>query len=423
MKDIIGIVLAAGKGSRMKASRAKILHQICGKPMVCYPIRSLKVLGPETIYVVVSYQKDKVKTVLSNEKVNLIEQNSLLGTADALKSVLNKVDVKKGSNLFILYGDFPLIKSSILEDMLKHHVNSLADCTFAVLKPDDITNFLDYGRVITDRDGNAIDILEPDELGKDSGKYKEINLGIYCIKYSSIFRDLLDKIKPSEKGEFYLTHIIRLLHDKALKVETFKLDSSCFLMGINTQADVAKANEIMRMDLVNQFMQQGVTFIDPKNTYLEDGVQIGKDSIIYPNTTIESGVKIGKACIIGPSSRLREATVLEDEVEIGNFVEIVRSRIGKGTKIKHFSYIGDAIIHEGVNIGAGTITANFDGKDKNQTIIEKNAFIGSGTILVAPVKVREAAVTGAGTVIPRGKDVAKNTTVVGVPAKVLNKNN
>ncbi len=425
MNNTIGIVLAAGKGTRMNSTRPKVLHQVCGRPMIYYPVDCLKQIGIKDIYIVIGYGGNEIKSFFSDfpdKKIKFITQKKLLGTADALKRVLDIVNIKKGSNIILLYGDFPLILPEILDKQLKYHCREKADCTIASVVTKDFSDYFDYGRVIRNSRKNIIEVLESDQLKSSVYNYKEINLGIYCFKYSDKFHSLLSKIQPSPKGEFYITNVINLLKEARLKIKAFELNAQNYLVGINTQSDVAKVNKIMRERLISKLMSKGVTFIDPDNTYIEDGVEIGGDSIIHPNAYIEKDVKIGKNCIVGPCSRLRGKTVLEDSVVIGNFVEINRSHIKNKVKIKHFSYIGDAIVEEKVNIGAGAITANYDSENKNQTVIKKSAFIGSSTVLIAPVTVGENSVTGAGAVIPSGKDVPKNVTVAGVPAKILKRN-
>jgi len=423
MEDIIGIVLAAGKGTRMKSTRPKVLHQICGRPMLYYSINCLKSTGMKDIYIVVGYCKEDVKSAFSDEEVKFVEQDSLLGTADALKSVIEICELKEGAQLVVIYGDFPTIRPDMIRDQFKYHSEVGSDCTIGILKIDsNAKSFKEFGRVIRDKEGELLEILEKDELTSSLDEFKEVNLGIYCFRYSKEFYQLVNKIQISKKGEYYLTNIVKLLNENGFKVKGYEFDCSQELVGVNTQGDVAKVNKLIRLNIVDGLMQQGVTIINPESTYIQQGAEIGKDTVIYPNVFIEKDVKVGKECVLGPCSRLRIGTVLEDEVEIGNFVEIVRSYVKKRVRIKHFSYIGDATIEENVNIGAGTITANFDGKKKNPTFIKRDAFIGSGTILIAPITIGENAVTGAGAVVTKGKDVPDGVTVVGIPAKVLDKN-
>ena len=248
---------------------------------------------------------------------------------------------------------------------------------------------------------------------------EEANVGVYCFDKVLLF-ETLEKIRPdNRKKEYYLTDTIELLSKSNALIDSVSTDDPEEFLGVNTRNDLIQAEQVIRRRILNNIMQQGVTIIDPLNTYIEGDVDIKDDTVIYPYTFIENGVKIGKSCTIGPFARLRTGSIVDDEVSIGNFVEIVRSRIGSLTKIRHQSYIGDTIIGKNVNIGAGTIVANYDGKHKNKTIIEDNAFIGTGTILIAPVKVGKGAVTGAGSVVTKNHDVPAGKTVVGVPARIL----
>jgi bifunctional UDP-N-acetylglucosamine pyrophosphorylase / glucosamine-1-phosphate N-acetyltransferase len=250
---------------------------------------------------------------------------------------------------------------------------------------------------------------------------EEINVGVYCFNKRALFYGL-EKVKPNnKKEEYYLTDTIEVLTKSNMTVESVTTDNNEEFLGVNTRAELAKAESVMRKRISDKIMDSGVTIIDPANTYIASGTKIGKDTIIYPYTFIENDVKIGANCSIGPFARLRPGTIVEDNVGIGNFAETVRSSIGQGTKVRHQCYIGDTVIGKNVNIGAGTIVANYDGKEKHKTVIEDNAFIGTGTILIAPVKIGKGAVTGAGSVVTRNKNVPAGKTVIGIPARLLNK--
>lgn len=421
MNNTIGVILAAGEGTRMRNSYPKVLHEVGGEPMIFYSIRALREMGIEDIYVVVGYKEDEVKTVCSDKEVEFITQNNLLGTADAVKKVIQEVDIRENSNIILLYGDFPLIRSEHLKGQINFHNSKKSICTIASSKVEGKEKeFREYGKIIRDKNNRVLEIKEKDELSFPD-KYSEINLGIYCFRYCRKLKDIINTIKPSEKGEYYLTTAVELLREEDFKILCYEFEDPREFVGINTQKDVARANEIMYHRKVEELMDRGVTVIAPANTFIHEKAKIAQNTVVYPNVIIENEVEIGRGCSIGPNCRLRAETVLEEGVEIGNFAEIVRSHVKKRVKIKHFSYIGDAVIEENVNIGAGTITANYDGKNKNVTVIKKGAFIGSGTILIAPVTVGEGATTGAGSVLPKGKDVSPESTVVGIPARRLKK--
>lgn len=453
-KDIICIILAAGKGKRMRSQTPKVLHEVCGVPMIFYVIDAVKKAGINKIIVVAGYKaqilKDKLKSeinptrkkltkwvnpvrnfALRNSKtdisngVKVIIQEKLLGTADAIKIVKKKIR-NLPQNILVIHGDIPLITSSTLKKLINKHISERNQLTLTTVRLEDPAG---YGRIIRDKDNNIVKIVEDEKIPIFRKRFSngvneyddsnEINAGIYCFQTNALFQ-LLRKITPSKKcREFYLTDIIYWFSTKRLKINSINSKNTEEIIGVNTRKDLAYAEKIMRKNIIDKFMEQGVTFIDPDATYIQSGSRIGKDTLILPNTHIEKNVIIGKNCIIGPSSNIRARSVIADKVWIGNFVEIVRSRIGTGAKIKHFSYIGDAKVGRYVNIGAGAIIANYDGQRKYKTVIEDNVFIGSGTILIAPVKVCHDAITGAGSVVTKGKNVPVGATVVGVPARVV----
>ncbi len=434
-KDITCVILAAGRGKRMKSETPKVLHEVCGVPMIFYVIDAIKKAGINKIIIVAGYKaqilKDKLKSEINPAKrkltkwIEVIIQEKLLGTADALKIVKKKIR-NLPQNILVIHGDIPLITSSTLKKLINKHMSEKNQLTLTTVRLEDPVG---YGRIIRDKDNNIVKIVEEEKIlplrkrfsngVNDYDDSNEINAGIYCFQANALFQ-LLRKIPLSKKRrEFYLTDIIYWFSTKRLKINSINSKNTEEIIGVNTRKDLAYAEKIMRKNIIDKFMEQGVTFIDPDVTYIQSGSRIGKDTLILPNTHIEKNVIIGKNCIIGPSSSIRAGSVIADKVWIGNFVEIVRSRIGIGVKIKHFSYIGDAKVGKYVNIGAGAIIANYDGQKKYKTVIEDNVFIGSGTILIAPAKVCRGAITGAGAIVTKGKDVPAGATVVGVPAKIL----
>jgi len=310
----------------------------------------------------------------------------------------------------------PLLKRETVNTLLKRHIESRADATLLtayVKKPKG------YGRVLRDKYFTICGIAEEKDADEFQKDIKEINTGIICFNKDSLSSAIKDIRPNNRKREYYLTDIISILYKKGRLIEAVKIEDIQEALGINSRLELAQANKIMQKRINEGLMQKGVTIIDPETTFIGYDAEIGQDSRIYPFTVIESGVKIGKRCSVGPFVHLREGTEFSDEVVVGNFMETVRTKIGKKTWAKHFCYLGDASIGRCVNIGAGTVTANFDGKKKNVTVIKDKAFIGSDTVLVAPVKVGRSAVTGAGSAVIR--DVPDKTVVVGVPARVLKK--
>ncbi len=415
MKNIATIILAAGEGTRMKSSLPKVLHNICGKPMLEYLIDNVNAIGITKVIVIVGHRAELVKEKIRG--ITYIKQNELLGTGDAVsrvRSILLKDS--KIDNALILYGDTPLLSKEIIKKLIEKHISSNAGATILTAQ---LKNPTGYGRVIRSSGNKIVKIVEELDASIYEKVVEEINVGVYCFNKRALFYGL-EKIKPdNKKEEYYLTDTIEVLTKSNISVESVTTSDTEEFLGVNTRAELCKAELIMRKRILNKIMDGGVTIIDPDNTYIENGVEIKKDTVIYPYTFIETSVKIGSDCSIGPFARLRPGTVIGDKVGIGNFVEIVRSSIGQGTKIRHQCYIGDTIIGRNVNIGAGTIVANYDGRKKHKTIIEDNAFIGTGTILIAPVKVGKAAVTGAGSVVTKNKNVPAGKTVIGIPARLL----
>ena len=412
IRDLSAIILAAGEGKRMKSKIPKILHEVCGKPMLSYILDLIGSLKIRDAVVVLGYKDRLIKSFLGSN-IKTIRQEKLLGTADAVRSTRKSVH---RNNILIIYADNPLIKRQTLDRLIKRHISSGASCTLLTAILDDPTG---YGRIIRDEKNNISRIGEEKDISKTQKSIREINSGVYCFNNRALFRTLNKVKQNNKKREFYLTDVIKLLINSNRKIETVQVKDKKEVLGINSRKDLARANQIMRTRILDEFMSKGVTIIDPETTYINRDVRIGQDTIIYPYTMIENNVKIGKDCSIGPFCHIRENTEIKDYAKIGNFVEIVRSRIDKNTLAKHFSYIGDTKIGKRVNIGAGTVTANFNGRRKNRTIIKDGAFIGSGTVLIAPVKIGRKATTGAGSVVVKNRNVADHTIVVGVPARKI----
>ncbi|MFC1807355.1 bifunctional N-acetylglucosamine-1-phosphate uridyltransferase/glucosamine-1-phosphate acetyltransferase [Candidatus Omnitrophota bacterium] len=420
-KDIAVIILAAGKGVRMRSSLPKALCELSGKPMVEFLLDSVSSSRIKNVIVVGGYKIQLLRKRLASRDLKIVEQKSLLGSADAVKQA--KTLLKNfGGSVLVLYADTPLIKESTLKQLIRSHQKSKATATILTVKTGDPK---EYGRIARDEKGNICNIIEHTDIGgqgtgfRVQGRY-EINVGAYCFDSKKLF-DGLARIKKNKiKGEYYLTDIIPYLYNKGYKVNSYAITDIEEAMGLNRREDMVHAEDVLNRRTVNKLLDSGVMIKDPKNTYIQADAKIGKDTTIYPFVVIGRNVKIGRGCKIGPFVHLRPGAILKDGAEVGNFVEIVRSSLGPDSKAKHLTYLGDAHIGRNVNIGAGTITANYDGKSKNITIIDDNSFIGSGTTIVAPVKIGKRASTGAGCVVVKGRNVLPGTTVVGVPAKPIN---
>ncbi len=428
------IILAAGLGTRMKSDIPKVLHPLCGTPMIQYVIDTVKKLRPEEIVTVINKDHKPLKELLK-DKTSIAIQKKALGTADALRTGIRTI--KKRAPILVINGDTPLVRLETLKRFIKLHR--------AEQSPISILSFIteapsSYGRIIRDKAGDVIAIREQIDATPEERKIKEVNSGIYIIEPEAL--ELLRFIKKNiKKGEYFLTDIVSIGVRRGLKVRAYPVAEEEDLLGINTRKELSIASAIMRKRINEGFMLEGVTIINPENTYIEKDVRIGRDTVIYPGVHIEGKSVIGDRCIIyqnvrisnsiignlvvikdssvieesvikdgsqiGPFAHLRPGTCIEKNVKIGNFVEVKKSSIGEGTKAMHLTYIGDAEIGRNVNVGAGTITCNYDGFKKYKTIIEDDVFIGSDTQLVAPVRIKQGAYIGAGSTIT--KDVPEHS--------------
>jgi bifunctional UDP-N-acetylglucosamine pyrophosphorylase/glucosamine-1-phosphate N-acetyltransferase len=412
-KDISIIVLAAGKGERMKSQTPKVLHKICGRPMIGYVLDLVNSLKPKQSVFVLGYKHELVRREIP--KVSIAIQNKLVGTADAVKVALGKLKGPKGM-ILVLYGDIPLLKKESIDKLIKFHKESSAAATLLTAK---VSKPKGYGRILRDKYFSIRSIVEEKDADDFEKEIKEVNTGIICFDKKSL-KAALKKVKANnKKKEYYLTDVISILYTQGKLIEGVKIDDINEAMGINSRLDLAKANNIMRLRINDKIMFSGVTIVDPASTFINFGTKIGPDTVIYPFTVIESDVRIGKRCSVGPFAHLREGARINDEVTLGNFLEVVRASIGKNTFAKHFCYIADSKVGNSVNIGAGSVTANFDGVNKHNTVIKDRVLIGSDTIIVAPVKIGKGAKTGAGAVVIR--DIPEKKTAVGVPARILKK--
>ena len=416
MKNIAAIILAAGKGERMKSEMPKVLHPICGRPMLEYVLDLVRALRIDKRIVILGHQHKTVRKSIA-KGINIVIQKRLLGTADAVRCAMNLLRNFKGS-ILVLYADHPLFKRATIENLIRQHIKNNLDVTLLTAIADNPSG---YGRILRDRYGSICAIVEEAKANDFQKEIKEVNLGAACFNKEKLFTALKYIKRNNPKREYYLTDTVGILYKRNAIIEALRAHDTMEALGINNYSDLIQANRLMQRWIHEGLINKGVKIFDPDSTFIDWGVGIGKDTVIYPFTIIERDVKIGKNCSIGPFCHLRPRTVIRDNVTLGNFVEVSRSHIGKETLIKHFSYLGDSRVGEKVNIGAGTVTANFDGKKKNITIIKDRAFIGSDTVLIAPVEVGRSAVTGAGAVVIKNKNVPDGKVAVGVPAKILNK--
>lgn len=444
--NLAAVILAAGKGTRMKSKLPKVLHKLCGSPMLSYVMEAVTSAGVEKTVVVVGYGADLVaREVEGAAQVAL--QAEQLGTAHALMQAGPFLRDFPGQ-LLVLCGDTPLIEAGTLSELARSHRAAGAAATVLTAEMENPTG---YGRVIRDGQGRVSKIVEQKDASPEEKQVREVNTGIYCFEVAGLF-DALDKITPANaQGEYYLTDIIETYVHDGLAVGAVVLKNPVEVTGINDRVQLAEVEQSMRGRVLEDLMRSGVTVVDPPSTFVDRSVRVGRDTVIYPFTFIEGLTVVGEDCAIGPGSRLVNANVgdgvsiqnsivLESHigdhcsvgpfaylrpetrlgrgVKVGDFVEIKKSLIGDGSKVPHLSYIGDATIGEKVNVGAGTITCNYDGHKKWPTRIGDGAFIGSNTNLVAPVEVGARAIIGAGSTITKdvpagalGVERAKQTVV------------
>ncbi|MFC1594047.1 bifunctional N-acetylglucosamine-1-phosphate uridyltransferase/glucosamine-1-phosphate acetyltransferase [Candidatus Omnitrophota bacterium] len=415
-KETFVIILAAGKGTRMKSDIPKVMHELCGRPMLSYVLDAVKAARLRNVTVIVGY-KDKLVRSVFGDKVKSIKQKKLTGTAEAVKAARGKLKSHQG-NVLVLYGDNPLITPETITNLLVQHTKSDAACTLLTALVD---NARGYGRIVRGYKGDVIAIVEEKDATEKELKIKEISVGAYCFKSEELL-EALDKIKPNnQKKELYLTDVVDVLAKKELVIEAAGVEYKEEALGINSRFDLAQASRILSLRMMKDLMDDGITIVDPHTTHIASNVKIGKDTVIHPFTIIDKDVVIGKKCSLGPFCHLRSDTTIKDNIEIGNFIELNRTSIDSDCFVKHFSYLGDATIGKRVNIGAGVVTANFDGKKKHKTSIKDGAFIGSDTVLIAPVKVGKSAVTAAGSIVTKNKNVPDKRVVAGIPAKLLEK--
>ncbi len=443
---IATVLLAAGEGTRMKSNTNKVLHPLLGKPLVWHSLQAVKAVTPEPPVVVVGNGAESVREVVG-DAAQFVVQAERLGTGHA---VMQAEDVLRGKADLVLvaYADMPLLTAETLQKLVEAQQANSGPVTMTTIIAEDPRGF---GRVVRGADGSVQEIVEEAAATPEQLEIRELNVSPYCFDGEWLW-DALHRIPLSAKGEYYLTDLVGLAVADGLKVQAVAMDDPQEAIGINTRVHLAEAEAALRERLNRRWMLAGVSMVDPQSTYIEPGVTIGQDTVIWPNTYLQGDTHIGPECTIGPNTIIRDTRIgarcevfssvlesaqLEEDVDIGpfghlrkgahlaqgvhmgNFGEVKNSYLGPGVKMGHFSYLGDATLDENVNIGAGTITCNYDGEKKHPTKIGANAFIGSDTMLVAPLNIGEGAKTGAGSVVT--KDVPPKTVAVGVPARPVRK--
>jgi bifunctional UDP-N-acetylglucosamine pyrophosphorylase / glucosamine-1-phosphate N-acetyltransferase len=409
------VILAAGKSTRMKSDTPKVLHKLAGVPMLQWVLDQAAAMNAAETIVVVGHEGDRVREKFK-DRARFVTQEPQQGTGHAVMQTREALKDFKG-DVAVLCGDVPLIRPRTLELLRHMHRSENAACTILTTLQDQPRG---YGRIVRDGLGRVRRIVEQRDLTPQQEPIQEVNTGTYLFDCAKLLL-VLDKLKTDNaQGEYYLTDVVPLLAQ--LGVAACACDDPTEVMGINNRKQLAEADQITRARIMDELMiEQGVTIYEPATTYIEAGCRIGRDTVIYPHSVIRAGVVIGEHCEIGPFAHLRPGTKLGNHCKAGAFVETKNAVYGDGSKSGHLAYMGDVTLGKDVNIGAGSIVANYDGEKKHHTEIGDNAFIGCGTVLVAPVKVGKNAQTGANTVVPHGKDVPDNTIVVGAPARELRK--
>ncbi|MCI9016731.1 MAG: NTP transferase domain-containing protein [Clostridia bacterium] len=397
MEDVIAIVMAAGKGTRMKSKKSKLVHKIFGKEIIKRAIENVEKAEVEEIITVVGYQREQIQEVLKN-KVKYVIQEEQLGTGHAVMQAKKFLEGKKGKVL-VLNGDHPIMRPETLKKLIVQSIQRQEYATILTMIHNDV---IPYGRVIHDENGNIKEIVEHKDCTEEQLEIKEFNLGMYCFDIEELLKALGQIDNNNAQNEYYLPDVLKIMYNKGLKTGSIVIEDNTEVLGINDRIDLQILTKALQLRINTEHMKNGVTIEDINTTYIYDDVKIGIDTIIHPNTTIKSEVIIGEECEIGPNAYIREGCNLSDKVKIGSFVEIKKSIIGEGTKIPHLSYMGDCEIGIKSNIGCGTITCNYDGFNKSKTIIGDNSFVGSNTNLIAPVNL------GRNTFIAAGSTITEN---------------
>ena len=460
MTDVM--ILAAGLGTRMRSQRAKVLHELAGQPLIGHVLRAAFELAPEAVFTVVGHQAEEVERAVRDRAGRLIEgdpanspdlqfvmQTEQKGTGHAVMAAGDRLAGRHGP-LVIVAGDAPLIEGGTLKRLVESHRAERNDVTMLTVMMNDPTG---YGRIIRDTEGRFARCVEQKDASPEELAVREVGVSIYCFDIPALLGALDRLTTDNAQGEYYLTDVPRIMQQQGKNVGLLCHSDPEEVLGINTRIELADLERRLRDRTLRELMLSGVTIIDPATTYIHQGVQIGPDAVIHPQVIIEGATRIGSGCTvyswtrlknvdigdgvtvrnscviedstirdgatIGPFARLRAGAEIGEKAGIGNFVEVKKSKVGRGTKASHLTYLGDATLGDRVNIGAGTVTCNYDGVRKNETIIEDDVKIGSDTMLIAPVRVGRGSVTGAGSVVT--KDVPPDSLVAGVPAVIKKK--
>jgi bifunctional UDP-N-acetylglucosamine pyrophosphorylase/glucosamine-1-phosphate N-acetyltransferase len=448
-RDFAIVILAAGKSTRFKSERSKLVHMLAGRPLGDYVVSSALAAGPETVLMVVGHNAASVRETLARPGLDFVEQKQQRGTGHALMVARPQLEKCKGSTVAVVVGDAPLLRTETLQDFVASHRKARASASILTMRPESPHG---YGRIVRSGGSRVRAIVEEKLCTPAQRRIGEVSSGILCFSREELLK-YLDKLSDANaQKEYLLTDLVKILNQQRRKVVAFPVADAREVLGVNDRVDLARMERILRMQKAEALMREGVTIADPQATYIDAGVEVGADTVIEPGVSLLGRTRIGRGCsirahsmledstlgdrvelrphtvvtgceigsdvILGPFARLRDGAVIESEARIGNFVEVKKSHVGRGSRAWHLTYLGDATLGERVNVGAGTVTCNYDGEKKNPTRIEDGVFIGSGSMLVAPLKIGKGSYVAAGSTIT--EDVPPESLAVG-RARQVNK--
>jgi bifunctional UDP-N-acetylglucosamine pyrophosphorylase/glucosamine-1-phosphate N-acetyltransferase len=424
------LILAAGKATRFKSEHSKMLHQLAGRPLGEYVLRTASGAAPDRLYLTIGHDATEVRKVFERPGLTFIEQKEQLGTGHALLVAQAELERCPSPLLLVVVGDSPLLRAETLRSLVDAHQKARAAATVLTMR---LNNPHGYGRIVQGTGGRVRAIVEEKVATLAQKRIQEVNSGILCFSRRELLKHLGELSRDNAQKEYLLTDLVEIFNRHRLRVAACLVADVREVLGVNDRAEMAQVERILRLRKAESLMREGVTIVHPEVTYLDDDVEVGADTVIEPGVSLQGRTRVGKACrlepyctvsnsslaarvrirqgslvlnseigsdvVIGPYAHLRDGAVIEPEARIGNFVEVKKSRVGRGTKALHLTYLGDATLGAKANIGAGTITCNYDGEKKNPTLIEDGVFIGSGNMLVAPVRVGKGSYTAAGSTI------------------------
>jgi bifunctional UDP-N-acetylglucosamine pyrophosphorylase/glucosamine-1-phosphate N-acetyltransferase len=443
------LILAAGKATRFKSEHSKLLHRLAGRPLGEYTLRAARGAGPDCLYMTIGHEREEVRKVFARPGLVFIEQNEQLGTGHAVMTARPELEKCASPTVVVLVGDAPLLRSETLRNLVEAHLEARAACTVLTARVENPTG---YGRIV--RAGSRVRAIVEEKVATPAQKkIREINSGILCISRAHLLEHLEELSAENAQKEFLLTDLIEIFNRHRLKVAAFRVADTREVLGVNDRVELAQIEKLLRLRKAETLMRDGVTVVNPEATYIDPDVEAGQDSVIEPGASLLGRTRLGRAChiqsyctitdssladrvtvrpcsvianceiasgvTIGPFAHLRDGAVIEENARIGNFVEVKKSRVGRGARALHLTYLGDATLGENANIGAGTVTCNYDGVRKNPTVIEEDVFIGSGNMLVAPVRIGKGSYTAAGSAIT--EDVPPHSLAIARSRQVTRK--